>query len=102
VDITVLGEGQEKKVFANIDIKDKEHAMSFDLDFKPTKVVLDEENWTLHSPGSSNMFPRDDKNSIKITAVTAETKPAVLPATLPATVPATSTKPAAQTAPARK
>jgi aminopeptidase N len=53
-DITVYGAKGEKQVVANVMLDKKEQTVEVTTPFAPTKVVVDEDFWVLHRPGSDN------------------------------------------------
>ena len=59
VDITLLGDAGQRKVAPNIMLDGKEQTIELTSPFKPVKVILDEDYWVLHHPGSDNIWPAD-------------------------------------------
>ena len=58
VDITLLGATpQEREVVPNVMLDEKEQTVDLTARFKPTKIILDENYWVLHRPGSDNIWP---------------------------------------------
>ncbi len=56
LDIAVIGEGGERQVFADQMIDKKEQTFGFTVQFKPVKIILDEDFWVLRHPGSGNIW----------------------------------------------
>ncbi len=59
VDITLLGDAGQRLVVPNIMLDSKEQSVDLTAPFKPVKVILDEEYWVLHHPGSDNIWPAE-------------------------------------------
>src|SRR5579864_6244097 len=57
VDVTMLGEKGERQVVPNVMLDQKEQVVNLTAPFKPVKVILDEDYWVLHRPGSDNIWP---------------------------------------------
>ena len=58
VDITLLGATpKEREVVPNVMLDEKEQTVDLTASFKPTKIILDENYWVLHRPGSDNIWP---------------------------------------------
>ncbi|MGN6370790.1 MAG: M1 family aminopeptidase [Phycisphaerae bacterium] len=58
VDITLLGSTpKEREVVPNVMVDEKEQTVDLTAPFKPTKIILDENYWVLHRPGSDNIWP---------------------------------------------
>ncbi len=47
------------KSSANIMLDGKEQSIELTAPFKPVKVILDEDYWVLHHPGSDNIWPAE-------------------------------------------
>ncbi|HUO07683.1 MAG TPA: M1 family aminopeptidase [Phycisphaerae bacterium] len=59
VDITLLGDGGKRQVVPNVMLDQKEQTVDLTMPFKPVKVILDEDYWVLHRPGSDNIWPSE-------------------------------------------
>jgi tetratricopeptide (TPR) repeat protein len=59
VDITLTGSGGERLVVPNVMLDSKEQTLHLTAPFKPTHVILDENYWVLHHPGSDNIWPAE-------------------------------------------
>jgi aminopeptidase N len=59
VDITLTGSGGERLVVPNVMLDRKEQSVDLTAPFKPTHIILDENYWVLHHPGSDNIWPAE-------------------------------------------
>ena len=59
VDITILGNGGQRLVVPNVMLDSKEQSVDLTAPFKPTHIILDENYWVLHHPGSDNIWPAE-------------------------------------------
>ncbi|HVX85654.1 MAG TPA: M1 family aminopeptidase [Phycisphaerae bacterium] len=53
-DITLYGEKGEKDVMANVMLDQREQEVDAETRFAPVRIVVDEDFWVLHRPGSDN------------------------------------------------
>ncbi len=59
VDITLIGEKDQRKVYANQMIDQYEQKIVLESAFKPIKIILDEDCWVLKHPGRHNVWPAE-------------------------------------------
>jgi hypothetical protein len=67
-DNKVDGAKGEKQVVANVMLDKKEQTVEVTTPFVPTKVVVDEDFWVLHRPGSDNEWNAAGAGAPKTTA----------------------------------
>ena len=58
----------EKQVVANVMLDKKEQTVEVTTPFVPVKVVVDEDFWVLHRPGSDNEWQPGGTGAVKVTA----------------------------------
>ena len=63
VDITLIAADGRKHVAKDQMLDQKEQTLEVACPFSPAKIIIDEENWVLHHPGSLNTWPPEKKEA---------------------------------------